>query len=65
MGYRSDCSDVSRVCVLCVDETDYDLLCRRLAAMALLKATVQLVTIVPAPEGVDYCVDQPIWTFRA
>lgn len=52
--------------VFCVlTKPDYDLLCRRLAAMALLKATVQLVTIVPAPEGVDYCVDQPIWTFRA
>ena len=44
---------------------NYDLLCRRLALMAALKAVVQLVTIVPAPGGVEYCRGQPIWTFRA
>tara|TARA_B100000683_G_scaffold87284_2_gene86129 strand:- start:3922 stop:4419 length:498 start_codon:yes stop_codon:yes gene_type:complete len=43
---------------------DWDLLCRRLAAMGMLKALVQIVTIVPSPD-VDYCRGAPIWTLRA
>ena len=43
---------------------DWNLLCRRLALMALLKATVQLVTIVPSPD-VEYCRGAPIWSLKA
>ena len=43
---------------------DWNLLCRRLALMATLKAVVQLVTIVPSPD-VEYCRDAPIWTLKA
>ena len=53
------------ILVALLTRPDYDLLGKRLAAMAALKAIVQLVTIVPAPGGVEYCIDQPIWTLRA
>jgi len=44
---------------------NYDLLCRRLALMSVLKAVVQMATIVPAPGGVEHCRGQSIWSFRA
>ena len=43
---------------------DWNLLCRRLALMATLKATVQLVTIVPSPD-VEYCRGASIWSLKA
>ena len=51
--------------VSALSKPNYDILFKRIAAMGLLKATSQLLTIQPQPGGVQECVGEPIWRMKA
>ena len=48
-----------------ITKPNYDILCKRVALMAILKAISQLITIQPQPGDMSECVDEPIWKLRA
>jgi hypothetical protein len=51
--------------LLCVlSKPNYDLLCKRISLLALLKGISQAITIVPQPGGVDECVNMSFWDFK-
>lgn len=50
-------------CIL--SKPNYDILFKRLALMAVIKGTLQYVTVVPQPMGVEECRDVPIWRLKA
>ncbi|MBP01966.1 MAG: hypothetical protein CMM25_04025 [Rhodospirillaceae bacterium] len=52
--------------VLCfLSKPNYDLLCKRITLLALLKGTSQALTIVPQPNGVDECVGVSFWQLKS
>lgn len=52
--------------LLCVlTKPNYDILFKRLALMAIIKGTLQYVTVVPQPTGVEECRGVPIWRLKA
>lgn len=48
-----------------VTRPNYDLVLKRLALMYILKATSQLLTIQPQPDGTEICAGEPIWKLKA
>ena len=48
-----------------VTKPNYDVLCKRLALMYLLKGIAQIITISPQPAGAEQCKDDTFWTLRA
>lgn len=44
---------------------NYDILCKRLTLMLVLKAIAQVLTISPQPDGVEECKGVPIWHLKA
>jgi len=55
---------VLSILVAALSKPNYDLLLKRLAVMYMLKATSQILTIQPQPEGVQECIDEPIWKLK-
>ena len=52
--------------LLCfLSKPNYDLLCKRIALLAVLKGVSQSITIVPQPNGVDECVGVSFWQFKS
>ncbi len=52
-------------CVLCfLSKPNYDLVCRRLALMFVLKGVSESITIVPQPGGVQECVGITFWQLK-
>lgn len=52
--------------MLCfLSKPNYDLLCKRIALLALLKSVSQALTIVPQPNGVDECAHVSFWQLKS
>ena len=56
---------IGSIIACALTKPDYDVLCKRLALMLLLKAIAQFVTISPQPGGVEECRDSPFWNLKA
>lgn len=52
--------------LLCfLSKPNYDLLCKRIALLAVLKGVAQAITIVPQPNGVEECAGVSFWQFKS
>lgn len=56
---------VLSVLMAAVTKPNYDILLKRLSLMYILKATSQLLTIQPQPNGMEECVGEPIWKLKS